>query len=123
MPSWPEHAWLLLLALSSQVAGWILISASLPRLPAALTSVLLTIQPLGSMLLGIAIFAEAPSALQVAGVAAILAGLVLVGRVRPAPDSRAIRQPLIRPRRRRHHPTPSGIEQQRPATAGSYGSS
>jgi drug/metabolite transporter (DMT)-like permease len=123
MPSWPEHAWLLLLALSSQVAGWILISASLPRLPAALTSVLLTIQPLGSMLLGIAIFAEAPSALQVAGVAAILAGLVLVGRVRPTPDSRAIRQPLIRHRRRRHHPTPSGIEQQRGATARSYGPS
>jgi predicted MFS family arabinose efflux permease len=91
MPSWPEHAWLLLLALSSQVTGWILISASLPRLPAALTSVLLTIQPLGSMLLGIAIFAEAPSALQVAGVAAILAGLVLVGRARPTPDMRVDR--------------------------------
>jgi hypothetical protein len=48
--------------------------------------VLLTIQPLGSMLLGIAIFAEAPSTLQLAGVAAILAGLVLVGRVRATPD-------------------------------------
>ena len=38
VPSWPAHVWLLILALSSQVLGWLLISASLPRLPAALTS-------------------------------------------------------------------------------------
>lgn len=82
VPSWPAHGWLLLLALSSQVLGWMLITSSLPRLPAALTSVLLTIQPVGSVLLGIAIFGEAPSALQVLGVAAILSGLVLATRVR-----------------------------------------
>jgi drug/metabolite transporter (DMT)-like permease len=83
VPSWPAHAWLVTLALSSQVMGWLLISASLPRLPAALTSLLLTIQPLCSMMLGAALFGEAPSTLQIAGVAAILAGLVLVARVRP----------------------------------------
>jgi drug/metabolite transporter (DMT)-like permease len=88
-PSWPEHAWLATLALSSQVMGWLLISASLPRLPAALTSLLLTIQPVGSVLLGAALFGEAPSALQIAGVAAILAGLVLVARVR-APATEGI---------------------------------
>jgi len=32
-PSWPAHGWLLALALSSQVAGWLLISYALPRLP------------------------------------------------------------------------------------------
>src|SRR5215212_1221226 len=37
-PSWPAHAWLVLLALTSQALGWLLISLSLPRLPAALTS-------------------------------------------------------------------------------------
>jgi drug/metabolite transporter (DMT)-like permease len=68
------------LALTSQVVGWLLISASLPRLPAALTSVLLTIQPIGSVLLGAIIFAESPTALQLAGVAAILAGLILTSR-------------------------------------------
>ena len=35
-PSWPSHGWLLALAVSSQVVGWLLISISLPRLPAAL---------------------------------------------------------------------------------------
>jgi drug/metabolite transporter (DMT)-like permease len=83
VPSWPAHAWLLTLALTSQVVGWLLISASLPRLPAALTAMLLTIQPVGSVLLGVIIFAESPTALQLAGVAAILAGLVVTTRRRP----------------------------------------
>jgi drug/metabolite transporter (DMT)-like permease len=64
--------------------GWLLITSSLPRLPAAQSSVLLTIQPVGSVLLGIAIFGEAPTALQLLGVAAILGGLVLVTRRRAA---------------------------------------
>jgi drug/metabolite transporter (DMT)-like permease len=80
VPSWPAHGWLVTLALTSQVVGWLLISASLPRLPAALTSVLLTIQPIGSVLLGAIIFAESPTALQLAGVAAILTGLVVTTR-------------------------------------------
>jgi drug/metabolite transporter (DMT)-like permease len=86
-PTWPAHGWLALLALSSQVLGWLLITSSLPRLPAALTSVLLTIQPVGSVLLGIAIFGEAPTGLQLVGVAAVLGGLVLVTR----PAARAVR--------------------------------
>jgi drug/metabolite transporter (DMT)-like permease len=76
VPSWPEHAWLITLALSSQVVGWLLITASLPRLPAALTSVTLTIQPVGSVLLGVILLGEEPTLLQLAGVAFILAGLV-----------------------------------------------
>jgi drug/metabolite transporter (DMT)-like permease len=83
VPSWPAHAWLATLALTSQVIGWLLIAASLPRLPAALTSLLLTIQPVGSVILGAILFAEAPSHLQLVGVAAILGGLVMVARVRP----------------------------------------
>jgi drug/metabolite transporter (DMT)-like permease len=77
VPTWPEHGWLLLLALSSQVMGWLLISISLPRLPAALTSVLLTIQPVGSVLLAVAIFSESPSPAQLAGVVVVLAGVTL----------------------------------------------
>jgi len=82
VPTWPTHGWLALLALSSQVLGWLLISISLPRLPAALTSVLLTIQPVGSVLLGIAIFSESPSGAQAAGVVVVLAGVTLAS-VRP----------------------------------------
>ena len=78
MPSWPAHGWLVLLALTSQVLGWLLITVSLPRLPAALTSVTLTIQPVCSVMLGVILLGEEPSTLQLAGVACILAGLVSV---------------------------------------------
>ena len=79
-PSWPAHGWLLTLALSSQVLGWLLISTSLPRLPAALTSVLLTLQPAGSLVLGALLLGEEPTLLQLAGAAAVLAALVGVAR-------------------------------------------
>jgi drug/metabolite transporter (DMT)-like permease len=77
VPAWPSHGWLLLLAFLVQVVGWLVISLSLPRLPAALTSVVLTIQPVGSVLLGIVILDEAPSPLQLVGVLCIVAGLLL----------------------------------------------
>ena len=89
MPGWPSAGWLVLLALSSQVLGWLLISISLPRLPAALTSMILTIQPVGSVALGIVLLGEDPSALQLCGAACILAGLVSVAARRrvQAPSS------------------------------------
>jgi drug/metabolite transporter (DMT)-like permease len=77
VPSWPAHGWLLILALGVQVGGWLLISISLPRLPAAITSVVLTLQPVGSVLLGIWILAEAPSPFQLIGVLFIVAGLLM----------------------------------------------
>lgn len=86
VPSWPAHGWLLLLALSSQVLGWMLISTSLPRLPAAITSILLTIQPVGSMILGAVLLGEDPSGLQLVGVAMILTGLVAVASTRESPE-------------------------------------
>lgn len=83
VPSWPAHGWLLALALGPQVIGWLLITISLPQLPAAVGSVLLLIQPAGSIALGRLILAEQPSALQLGGVALILAGVVLASVRRP----------------------------------------
>jgi drug/metabolite transporter (DMT)-like permease len=83
-PAWPSAAWLATLALTSQVLGWLLISVSLPRLPAALTSMILTIQPVGSVVLGIVLLGEQPSAVQLLGAACILAGLVSIAARRPA---------------------------------------
>jgi drug/metabolite transporter (DMT)-like permease len=78
IPTWPSAGWLALLAISSQVVGWLAITISLPRLPAALTSLLLTLQPIGSVLAGAAIFGESPSALQSLGVVALLGALIAV---------------------------------------------
>jgi drug/metabolite transporter (DMT)-like permease len=77
VPTWPAHGWLILLGLAVQVLGWLLISISLPRLPAAITSVVLTLQPVGSVLLGIWLLAEAPSGVQLLGVVLILVGLIV----------------------------------------------
>lgn len=99
VPSWPAHVWLVVLALTSQVLGWLLISVSLPRLPAALTSVILCIQPVGSVALGVVLLGESPSGLQLVGVAFIVAGLLAVANRRtparqsapPATDTERVR--------------------------------
>ena len=93
VPSLPAHAWLLLLALGVQVVGWLVISLSLPRLPAALTSVVLTIQPVGSVILGMLLLAEAPSAFQLLGTLCILAGLAIATLRRR--DPRRLAEPEI----------------------------
>ena len=98
VPSWPAHGWLLALALTSQVLGWLLITVSLPPLPAALTSVTLTIQPVGSVLLGVVLLSEEPTALQLAGVACILAALVSIAR-RSGSDRRMRPRPKRSPGR------------------------
>lgn len=74
-PSWPAHAWLALLALVSQVIGWLLIAPALPRLPALETSILLLVQPVFALAWGVLFFAERLSALQWLGAALVLAGV------------------------------------------------
>jgi drug/metabolite transporter (DMT)-like permease len=75
VPDLEAQGWLALLALSSQVLGWMLISVSLPRLPAALGSILLTLQPVCTVILGVILLSEEPSAVQLSGVAIVLAGV------------------------------------------------
>jgi drug/metabolite transporter (DMT)-like permease len=89
VPGWPAHGYLIALALSSQVVGWLLISVSLPRLPAALTSVVLTLQPVAAVMLGIVLLGEAPSTVQLAGAATILVGMSLAALGRPSRAPRA----------------------------------
>jgi drug/metabolite transporter (DMT)-like permease len=82
VPDLEAQAWLVLLALSSQVLGWLLISVSLPRLPAVLTSILLMLQPVSTVFLGAVLLSEAPSAVQLLGVAIVIAG-VAVATLKP----------------------------------------
>jgi drug/metabolite transporter (DMT)-like permease len=89
-PAWPSAGWLITLALTSQVVGWLLITFSLPRLPAALMSIILTIQPIASVGLGAILLGQEPSALQLLGVTFILAGVLSVAvRKRRAPAAAA----------------------------------
>jgi drug/metabolite transporter (DMT)-like permease len=86
-PVWPALGWLTLLALTSQVLGWLLITSSMPRLPAWLIGVLLMIQPAGSVALGAVVLRQYPSGWQLAGVALMLIGVLIAaaGRDRGAP--------------------------------------
>jgi drug/metabolite transporter (DMT)-like permease len=76
VPAWPAHGWLGLLALSSQVLGWLLIAVSLPRVPAALTAVVLLVQPVASVGLSAAVLDERPSPVQLLGCAIVLGGVI-----------------------------------------------
>jgi drug/metabolite transporter (DMT)-like permease len=75
--AWPTLGWLVLLALTSQVLGWLLITVSMPQLPAGMIGALLLVQPAGSVALSYVILGERPSALQLLGVALVLAGLLV----------------------------------------------
>jgi drug/metabolite transporter (DMT)-like permease len=82
VPGLESQAWLVLLALSSQVLGLLLISVSLPRLPAVLTSIVLMLQPVSTVFLAAVLLSEAPSVVQLLGVAIVIAG-VAVATIRP----------------------------------------
>ena len=88
---WHTVGWLLLLALTSQTAGWLLITSSLPRLPAALSSLLLLLQPAASILLAAVVLSERPSPLQLAGAVLVCTGVLAASRAAPRPTSTASR--------------------------------
>jgi len=83
--SWPSFGWLLLLALTSQTAGWLLITSSLPRLPAALSSLLLLLQPAASILLAAVVLSERPTVLQLAGAVLVCTGVLAASRAAARP--------------------------------------
>ena len=81
-PSAAALGWLILLALLTQFLAWILVAISLPRLPAVVTSVSLTFQPVCTVLFAAAILGESPSALQLVGAGTIVSGLVVASLAR-----------------------------------------
>lgn len=86
---WPQHGWLLALALLPHVVGWLLISMALPRLAALETSVMLLIQPVAAIVWARMIFDERLSTTQWLGVALVLGGilvLTVLGTVRRSTD-------------------------------------
>lgn len=76
-PTVVELAWLALVALTSQVLGYLFITVSLPRLPAAVGSILLFVQPAATLVIAAIVLDERPSPLQLAGVALVLGGVAL----------------------------------------------
>lgn len=84
-PTWPEHGWMLLLALGCQVVAWLLISGSLTRVRAARVSILLLVQPVTALVLGVVVLGEDPSMEQWVGALLVLVGVV-AGSAAPRPS-------------------------------------
>lgn len=77
---WRSFFWLLTLALLSGTLGWLLITSALPRLPAAVSSLLLLLQPALALGLADAVLGERPTLIQVAGALLVCLGVLAVTR-------------------------------------------
>lgn len=77
----PGHGWLIALALTSQVAGWLLITPALNQLPALEVSVLMLVQPTLTLFWGYLVFGEMHSPWQWVGVAMLLTCVAILNRV------------------------------------------
>jgi drug/metabolite transporter (DMT)-like permease len=94
---WPSLRWLLLLSVTSQTLGWLLITSSLPRLPAAMSSLLLLLQPVAALALAAVVLGQRPSLSQAGGAALVCGGVLAISRAAstarraaPPPDDRPV---------------------------------
>jgi drug/metabolite transporter (DMT)-like permease len=101
---WRSFGWLLLLALLSQTVGWLLITSSLPKLPAAISSLLLLLQPAAAMVLADIVLGERPTLFQDAGALLVCLGVLAAARTVNGEKDVAIGKA----RRRRMPPQPGG---------------
>jgi drug/metabolite transporter (DMT)-like permease len=86
---WPSFGWLLLLALLSQTLGWLIITSTLPRLPAAIASLILLLQPAAAMLLAYLVLGEQPTLIQIAGAVVVCTGVLAISLTTSQQRSRA----------------------------------
>jgi drug/metabolite transporter (DMT)-like permease len=91
-PGWPALGYLIAYGVVSQSIGYVAIQTALPRLPAVTSSVLLLVQPVTTLILGVLLLGEEPSAAQLLGVVLVVAGIALatgaLGRIAAAIDLR-----------------------------------
>ena len=86
--TFPAHGWLIALALTAQVFGWLLIVHALPRLPAVEIATIILVQPVLTIVWGAIILSESPSLLQIIGAVIVLGGVGFVAYIRNRASSR-----------------------------------
>ena len=79
----PALGWLIILALVSQTLGWLLITSCLPHLPAAMSSLLLLVQPAAALVLAAIVLGQRPTLVQLAGAALVCGGVLVAARSGP----------------------------------------
>lgn len=87
--SWPSLRWLLVLTLTSGIVGWLLITKSLPHLPATVSALILLLEPAGALVLGALALGQRPTLLEFAGAVLVCGGVLIVarGQARPTPSA------------------------------------
>jgi len=66
------------LTLTSGIVGWLLITRSLPHLPASASALILLLEPVGAIILGAIVLSQRPSLLQMAGAVLVCGGVLVV---------------------------------------------
>lgn len=77
---WQSLGWLVVLVLLCGIVGWLLITSSLPQLPAALSSLLLLLEPAGALVLAPIVLSQPASLIQIAGAVLVCGGVLVVTR-------------------------------------------
>ena len=92
--------WMILIALSSQVLGWLFCQASMPLVNPSVAATLILIQPLSAIVFSAVLVGERLSALQWLGAIIMLLGIFLIGRAPKRRYRLGIKRPSLRIRRR-----------------------
>ncbi|OBK47456.1 DMT family transporter [Mycobacterium kubicae] len=71
-PAWSSIGWLVLVTVTGQLLGWLLVAFCSPRLPSDVSSALLLLTPVGAVVLGALVLRERPTPLQLTGCAVVL---------------------------------------------------
>jgi drug/metabolite transporter (DMT)-like permease len=71
-PGWAAAGWLVLVTITGQLLGWLLVAFYTAKVPSEVSSALLMLMPIGAVVLGALVLDERPSPLQLAGCALVL---------------------------------------------------
>ncbi len=87
---WHSLSWLLVLAVSSGIVGWLLITSALPHMPAGLSSLLLLLQPALAMVLAAVVLGQRAGLIQILGAVLVCGGVLIVARQRGTASARDV---------------------------------
>ena len=94
---WRSLGWLLVLALSSGVVGWLLITSSRPHLPAALSSLLLLLEPAAALALAAIVLDQRASLIQITGAVLVCGGVLTATRNQDRDHRKAVTGEMATP--------------------------
>jgi drug/metabolite transporter (DMT)-like permease len=87
---WRSLGWLLVLALSSGIVGWLLITSSLPHLPASLAALLLLLEPAAALILAAVVLGQRASLIQITGAVLVCGGVLIAARNQDGDNRNAV---------------------------------